>query len=114
MKKVETLEAENHTLLQQLAQLQALVARTTNPMLGRPVHLGTCLMVSHMTFVHKIHVLLRLWSCVLEFSLEIFFLIRYHLHLTSVLLLHQVHEWIWMNGRINGCMDKLKNGWMDG
>ena len=43
-KKVENLETENRTLLQQLRQLQALVART-NPIFGRPAHLGTCLMV---------------------------------------------------------------------
>lgn len=44
-KKVDTLETENKTLMQQLAQLQTLVART-NPVLGRPFHLGTGLMVS--------------------------------------------------------------------
>ncbi len=43
-KKVETLETDNKTLLQQLAHLQALVARA-NPILGRQVNIGTCLMV---------------------------------------------------------------------
>lgn len=48
-KKVENLETENRTLLQQLRQLQALVART-NPIFGRPAHLGTCLMVVVLCF----------------------------------------------------------------
>ena len=47
MKKVETLETENHSLRQQLAHLQALVVRATNPATlgGRPVQFGSCLMV---------------------------------------------------------------------
>ena len=47
MKKVETLETENHSLRQQLAHLQALVVRATNPATlgGRPIQFGSCLMV---------------------------------------------------------------------